>query len=252
MQTLSIEAMLNHSIGVFMGSRELSRLPESERPDDVVAWLQCEQTAETLEEIGKNANWLDTLAEQLAQVKQSLETTALSAELRLSEGDPGFKQSTCKDMQDCLISAYGIKPSTSDIGPAYFAVFIRNSANSEVISAAIADFRPYPANEFTTRMECVATEWQRKKVAGKLFGFIESSIRFLSKADGFVCMNTAGLAPHEGLTIRSFVDGDAQGWHKEMMMKFGFEEEGQEEEDDDEWRGDDDDVEFVKKVLLLQ
>lgn len=237
MQTITPERMLHTSIGIFLDSveEEVSLLMSSTTTTaNTASWLREEQTcSRTLDAIHKNVTWLEALANQLSEIKASLTEKALTVELRLGEGDPAFTKATRDDVENCLVSAYGIKPSPADIGPAYFAVLIRSDAR--VIACALTDFRPFPDNEFVTRMESVAKPWQRQKVATELFRFIESSTRFLMKADGFVLLN----ASDTGLAIKSCVDNDAPEWHTEMMLKFGFEQE------EDGWGGD---VAFFKNV----
>ena len=230
--------MLNLCISIFMDSDEVSLLLSQSLDDDITGWLCNPQTELLLETACKKSAGLATLAEHLAQTKEILAQNELTVELRLSEGDPKFKQATCIEVQNCLISAYGIKPAASDIGTAYFAVLIRDS-NSKVIATLLADFRPFPDNEIVTRMEAVDRMWQQKKIGRELFRFVESTVRFLMVADGFVCLNTAGIM---GLCLKSYVDGDAPDWQKEMMLKFGFEEEKE-----DGWSGE---TEFFKLVHL--
>lgn len=248
MQTITPEHMLTLSIGVFMDSEEVSSLLLPCLTDSTTTrdWLQQEHTSRTLDKICRSAAWLETLAEQLREIKTNLAEKALTAELRLSEGDPRFPHTTCSDMEDCLVSAYGIRPSPKDIGAAYFAVLIRATDpkdHNNVISAALVDFRPFPDNEFATRMEAVDRGWQRRHVARELFKFIESSARFLMMADGFVRINMADLdsASATKMAIKSYVDDDAPEWHTEMMHGFGFKEA----EDDDCWR---EDIEFFKTI----
>ena len=198
---------------------------------------------ETLEKLCLMAEQLALLADQLYSIKLSLAQKSLTAELRLSEGDPRFMHATCGDIEGCLLSAYGRKPSPRDIGVAYFAVLIRCTSGKKmaVVSTALADFRPFPDNEFATRMEAVSSDWQRRGVAKDLFAFIEASVRFLLVADGFVRINTADpTSSSSGVAIKSCVDCDAPEWHTEMMLKFGY------EEDDESWQQDD--IEFSKTI----
>ena len=227
------EDILNLSIGTLLSSEDIKFIESIHNGD----WItQHDECAKRLERLCETAAWLEKLALQLARTKQRLAQKGLSVELSVSGGDAKFKQTTCKAVKDCLVSAYGIKPSASDIGAAYFAVLIRDHESS-VVSAALADFRPFPDNEFSTRMEAVDKKWQGQKVATELFLFIDSAVRFLTRADGFVRLNMMGCDP-SSMVIKSYVDIDAPEWHSTMLEKFGFTEE-----DDSGWRGD---VEFYK------
>jgi hypothetical protein len=224
------EEILNLSIGILLGSEDIGFI---ESNDWITQHAEC---AKRLDRLCETAAWLEKLTAQLVQTKQSLAQKGLRVEVSLSGASAKFKQVTCRAVKDCLVSAYGIKPSTCDIGAAYFAVLIRDR-ESNVVSTALADFRPFPDNEFSTRMEAVDKKWQRQRIATELFIFIDSVVRFLTRADGFVRLNMMGCDP-SSMVVKSYVDIDAPEWHSTMLEKFGFtEDEGA------GWRGD---VEFSK------
>jgi hypothetical protein len=116
-----------------------------------------------------------------------------------------------------------MKPSVHDVGPAYFAVLIKEKHNNDVIASALVDFGPFPYNEFVSRMGAVEKPWQNQKVCTELFHFIESSVHFMVLFDDFVGFKLRGKE-HCG-TIKAFVDSNAPCWQDEMMTKLGFREE---------------------------
>jgi hypothetical protein len=234
MQTITPEQMLAVSFELFTSSEEYSQLESGLS----ISWLQLEQTTETLDTLIQNAAWLENIVTLLST--SDLSNKSLCAELRLGNGDKSFKQTTCDDIQDCLVSAYGIKPSASDIGPAYFAVLVKEKLTSNVISTMLVDFRPFPYNEFHTRMEAVEKKWQRQKVGTELFKMAECAACFLVKFDPFVAFNLSGEDPAK-TTISSCVDVDAPEWQRDMMVKLGFEEQ----ESVYEWQGE---IEFFKTL----
>ena len=222
MQTITPNDMLSTMIVMFTESPEV-RSFELMLLD--ITWLHNTEATDAIETVMKKLTWLDTFTSQMEGITRSFSSseTGLTVELRLREGDRGFEHTTCREIQDCLFSAYGRKVSAKAVGPAYFAVLIRDAKTSKVISTALADFRPFPDIEFATRMEAVSKPWQGKKVSKGLFTFIEATVRFLVTIDVFVRMNMAGLEPG-AMTIKSCVDADAPEWHSEMMGKLGFQD----------------------------
>ena len=107
----------------------------------------------------------------------------------------------------------------------------REAKKNTVIACSLADFSPYPSNEFTTRMEAVNKKWQRQQIGMELFHFIELVVQFLMQSDWYVLLSMSGEAQ---CTLKAHVDNDAPDWHSDMMEKLGFDEE----EDSYGWRGD--------------
>jgi GNAT superfamily N-acetyltransferase len=177
------------------------------------------------------AEQLEHFLDQLLTTISTLKQKGLTPELQLCSSDRNFQHEICKTVTSCLISAYGIKPCAKDIGPAYLAVVVREEKSASVVACALADFRPYPSNEFVTRMEAVHKEWQRQQIGTALFHYIELSVQFLMQSDWYVRCSMSGETQ---CTLKAYVDNDAPEWHSEMMQKLGFEEE----EDPYEWRGD--------------
>lgn len=241
MQTITPNDMLSTMIVMFTESPEVVTLL-SVLDNITCCWLQNTQATDAIETAMEKLAWLDTFTSQMEGITQSFLQRELTVELRLREGNGGggFEHTTCRDIQECLFSAYGRKLYAKDVGPAYFAVLIRDAKTSKVIATALADFRPFPDIEFATRMEAVSKPWQGKKVSKGLFTFIEAAVRFLVTIDVFVRMNMSGLEP-SAMTIKSCVDADAPEWHCEMMRKMGF----QDTSSSCDWA---DELEFSKSV----
>jgi hypothetical protein len=223
MQTITPNRMLCTMIGMFTESPEVHSLLFESEALDITSWLHNTHATEVIAGVMKRLAWLETFTTQLEGIMQSSKEKELTFELRLRDGDKTFERTTCRDIQDCLFSAYGRKLAPKNIGPAYFAVLIRDSTSSAVIATALADFLPYPDIEFATRMEAVTKSRQRQNIAKSIFIFTEIVVRFLITADGFVQLNMAGLDP-SAMTIKSCVDADAPAWHIEMMGKMGFQD----------------------------
>ena len=221
--------MLHSAIDGFIHSQQFECLIATPQIDD-----QAERLMEFLNE---KAQHLQHFLDQLHSTVSNLKQKGLTPELALCSSDSNFKHKICKDIKNCLISAYGIQPSPADIGPAYFAALIREESGS-VVGCALADFRPYPTNEFVTRMEAVEKARQRQKIGKELFRFMELSIQFLMQVDWYVCINLSGETQ---CTLKAYVDTDAPDWHLIMMLNLGF------DEDDDPyvWRGD---IGFSKSI----
>jgi hypothetical protein len=217
--TITPYHMLDSAISMFIHSEKVDQLTRLLNNNE---WIQGHQASEIIKSVYDKVLWLEQFSEMLAKTVLELSKKGLNAELKLSESDHNFTSTICNDISDCLISAYGIKPSVSDIGAVYFAVLFKEVETHTVIATALVDFRPYPDNEFVTRMEAVEKKWQRQSVGTKLFHFIESSIQFVVLLDGFVRLNLSG---EDNFVIRAYVDSDAPLWQAEMMEKLGFKEE---------------------------
>ena len=232
MQSITPHHMLGSAMTAFVRSatvKQLTRLVDYDL-------FQGSQATEIINTVYGQVLWLERFAEQLEQTVLVLSKKGLSPELKLCEGDINFPSIICNAISNSLFSAYGIKPSVHDVGPAYFAVLIKEKHNN-AIASALVDFRPYPDNEFVSRMEAVEKPWQNQKVGTELFHFIESSVHFMMLLDDFVGLNLRG---EEHCIIKAYVDSDAPCWQDEMMTKLGFSEE----EDSD------DDIEYYKIIPL--
>ena len=192
---------------------------------------ECKHVQCLLECLLAKAEQLEHFLDQLLATVSTLKEKGLTPELQLCSSDHTFQHEICKTVTSCLISAYGIKPCAKDIGPAYLAVVVREEKSASVVACALADFRPYPSNEFVTRMEAVHKEWQRQQIGTALFHFIELAVQFLMQSDWYVHISMSGETQ---CTLKAYVDNDAPEWHSEMMQKLGFEEE----EDPSYWSGD--------------
>jgi hypothetical protein len=192
-------------------------------------WLNQTESAVLIDTILSKALQIEAFVEKLVSTAKSLMQKGLTPELKLSEDDSRFKFNICKDIGKCLHSAYKAKITPEHVGPAYFAVLIKDTKDNHVVSTALADFLPYPDNEFAMKMEAVEKKWQHKQVGTAMFHFSECAVRYLLLTDGFVCMNMAG---DQQCSISACVDRDAPEWHSTMMEKLGFEADNGWFEDD--------------------
>jgi hypothetical protein len=232
MQSISPHHMLGSALIAFTNSTTVNQLTRVSDDD----WIQGSQATDVIDAVYNQVLLLERFAELLQKMMEVLSNKGLHPELKICDGDQKFQSVICKAISNSLISAYGVTPSLHDVGPAYFAVLIKEKHNN-VIASALVDFRPYPDNEFVSRMEAVEKPWQNQKVGTELFHFIESSVRFMVLLDDFVQLNLRG---EEYCTIKAYVDSDAPCWQDEMMVKLGFSEE-----DDSE-----DDIEYYKVIPL--
>ena len=219
MQTITPCEMLNAMIGLFTESNEVLMLESSIE----TTWLNQTLASDLIAEVEIKLEWLEIFTSRLEVIAQSSKDKKITFESRLREEDCKFEQSISKEIQQCLFSAYKRTVCANDIGPAYFAVLIRDAGTSSVIATALVDFRPFPDIEFATRMEAVTESRQRQHIARSLFIFIEAMVCFLITADPFIRLNMTGLNPRAA-TIKSYVDADAPMWHGEMLVKLGFED----------------------------
>jgi hypothetical protein len=223
--------MMNSAIGGFTHSQQFVFLLGN------LGKEEGEHMEHLMDFLNDKAQHLQLFLDQLLCTVSNLKPKGLTPELALCSSDRNFKHVMCKTIKDCLISAYGIQPSPSDIDPAYLAVLIREESGS-VVGCALADFRPYPSNEFVTRMEAVSKARQRQQIGTELFRFVELSVQFLMQVDGYVRISMSGETQ---CTLKAYVDIDAPDWHVVMMQNLGFEED----EDPFEWRGD---IGFSKSI----
>ena len=230
MQSVTPLRMLHSALDGFIHSEQFGVLLGTPQNDDHVERLT--------EFLSERAQHLQHFLDQLLSTVSNLRQKGLTPELMLCSSDHNFKHEMCKTVKDCLISAYGIQPSPTDIDPAYLAVLIREEKSGNVIGCALADFRPYPHNEFATRMEAVEKKRQGQKIGKELFHFIRLSIQYLMQVDWYVCINLSGETQ---CTLKAYVDTDAPDWQLIMMLKLGYEEDS----DPYEWRGD---IGFSKSV----
>lgn len=231
MQSISPQYMVNLAIGAFMESKEVVQIISM--PED--SFFDQQESINFIETLYKKASELESFITQIEQVTSTLAEKHLTPQLRLSGTDLNFQKNITSQIKSCLFSAYGILLKSQHVGPAYFAAMIHTN-ESKVVAAALADFRPYPDNEFVTRMEGVKKKWQRQSIGRELFRFIECIVRFLIMVDGFVGLNIAGV---NEVTIKSCVDHDAPEWQYKMMLGMGY------TQDDDSWG---EDVEFSKFI----
>jgi hypothetical protein len=225
---MQLEQIITAAITVFLDSNEMRSLDST--PD-----LIHLDTA-ILEAICAKAEALESLTTSLAQIATDMACKGLTPQVVFDNMVPNFQQNTTTEIKTCVQSAYGQTPRECDIGPAYFAVLIRNKKGN-VIASSLSDFHNYPDNEFTTRMEAVHKEWQRQTVGTNLFRLTEAAVRFLVMADPFVRCNLGKMARFTA--IRSRVDKTPE-WHREFMEKMGF-EEGEHAKHD---------VEFCKDIAI--
>lgn len=231
MQSISPKHMVNLAIGVFMESNEVVLIMSM--PED--SFFEQQESIGFIETLFRRASELELFITQLEQVTTSLAGKHITPELRLSDMDLNFQKNITSQIKSCLFSAYGIQLKSKDVGPAYFAALFHTN-ESKVVAAALADFRPYPDNEFATRMEGVKKKWQRQSIGRELFRFIECIVRFLVMVDSFIGLNIAGI---NEVTLKSYVDHDAPDWQHKMMLGMGY------TQDDDSWG---EDVEFSKFI----
>ena len=230
MPAITIETMLNSVTAIL--NQEVEALLAFVNTE----WLQQPEAADLIDLVLCKALHIEALVEKLVSTAKSLMQKGLTPELKLSGDDRKFRSNICKDIRKCLFSAYNAKITPEHVGPAYFAVLIKDTKDNHVVATALADFLPYPDNEFAMKMEAVEKEWQRQKVGTAMFHFSECAVRYLLLTDGFVAMNMAG---DQQCSISACVDDDAPEWHSTMMEKLGFEE-------DREWG--EDDVKFCKII----
>ena len=230
MQSVTPLRMLHFALDGFIHSEKFEGLLGTLQNDD-----QMEHLTEFLNE---RAQHLQNFLDQLLSTVSNLRQKGLTPELMLCSSDPKFKHEMCKTIKNCVISAYGIQPSPTDIDPAYLAVLIREEKSGSVVGCTLADFRPFPNNAFATRMEAVEKTWQGQKIGKELFHFIQLSIQYLMQVDWYVCINLSGETQ---CTLKAYVDTDAPDWHLVMMLNLGFDEDC----DQYEWRGD---IEFSKSI----
>jgi len=225
MPAITVEIMLSSAIAML--NQEVEALLPSLIDTE---WLQQPDVADLFDHVLSKALQIEAFVEKLVSTAKSLMQKGLTPELKLSEDDSRFKFNICKDIGKCLHSAYKAKITPEHVGPAYFAVLIKDTKkDNHVVSTALADFLPYPDNEFAMKMEAVEKKWQRKQVGTAMFHFSECAVRYLLLTDGFVCMNMAG---DQQCSISACVDRDAPEWHSTMMEKLGFEADNGWYEDD--------------------
>jgi hypothetical protein len=231
MQSVSTLQMLTAAIGGLIHSEQFGCLI------GYADHNECKHMQCLMEFLLAKAEQLEHFLDQLLETVSTLKQKGLTPELQLCSSDSNFQHTICKTITGCLISAYGIQPCPKDIGPAYLAVVFREKSDS-VVACALADFSPYPSNEFVTRMEAVDKKWQRQQIGTELFRFIELAVQFLMQSDWYVRISMSGETK---CTVKAYVDNDAPDWHSDMMLKLGFDED----EDPYEWRGD---IGFSKAV----
>jgi hypothetical protein len=240
---MQIKQMTEAAIAVFMQSSEFLWLESTSvvlSSANPAFFLHQAATAALLEAVCAKAESLDAFTTKLAQLAADLAGKNLTPEFLFDDdtGAHAFKRKVAVSIQDCVMSAYGRRLRKRDVGCAYFAVLVRsNEEEAKVIASSLSDFRPFPNNDFTTRIEAVDKKWHRNAVGTSLFKLTEVAVQFLMLADPFVRCNM-GKDP-SGTTIRSRVDLDAPKWQREFMLKMGFEEGDAGTED----------VEFCKTVV---